>query len=399
MTGGAAGGRAATTVFDVGPNDIGRPVRDEVEPHVRVATRDSIRQFARAYGDDNPLYSDPDHAARSARGRLVAPPLFAIATGVPAEPGPAPLELDAVAAGSRQTILCDRWTLCRPIVEGTELVRRRWLQGMAPDVAGGTTVLTVRTAFETDGITYVLHDRVRRYDAGVPQDGGDDRPPATYTPEALAAIDAAYARAGRRGPAAFVLDDVEPGTRLPRMVKGPLTVTDLVTYRAGVGPGPLGGEPLRLAFLNRRRRPRLYAPDEFGVPDIVERRHYDVTFARSLGYPSAYDYSHTRLTWLSHLVTDWMGDGAWLWSLSGRMLANNYVGDTHWLDGVVTAVDADGGVDTVTVRLEARNQDGHVTCDGEAVVLFPGRGHTHVDDAALARRADALAAQGGAVPG
>jgi hypothetical protein len=161
-----------------------------------------------------------------------------------------------------------------------------------------------------------------------------------------------------------------------------------------VGPGPLGGEPLRLAFLNRRRRPGLYAPDDTGAPDIVERRHYDVAFARSLGYPSAYDYSHTRLTWLSHLVTDWIGDGAWLWSLSGRTISNNYVGDTHWLDGVVTAVDDQGEVGAVTLRLEARNQDGDLTCDGEAVVLLPWDGNGSVDDGAMAERAEAL---GGAV--
>jgi hypothetical protein len=220
------------------------------------------------------------------------------------------------------------------------------------------------------------------------QDAGDDRAPARYTPEALAAIDAAYAAATRRGAAPFVADEVEAGTRLPQMVKGPLTVTDLVTYRAGVGPGPLGGEPLRLAYLNRQRLPRLYTPDESGAPDIVERRHYDVAFARTLGYPSAYDYSHTRLTWLSHLVTDWMGDGGWLWSLTGRTLANNYVGDTHWLDAVVTAVDAGEGLGAVTLRLEGRNQEGELTCDGEALVLLPRRGGGPVDDAALARRAE-----------
>jgi acyl dehydratase len=394
MTGGAAGGREATTVFAVGPSDVGRPVRDEVEPHVRVATRDSIRQFARAYGDDNPLYSDPGHAARSARGRLVAPPLFPIATGVPDAAGDDPLELDAAAAGTRQTIVCDRWTLCRPIDEGTELTRRRWLHAVETDGAGRQTVLTVRTAFDANGVTYAVHDRVRRYEAGVPQDSGDARDRARYTSGALAAIDAAYAAAVRRGTATRAVREVHVDERLPRMVKGPLTVTDLVTYRAGVGPGPLGGEPLGLAYLNRQRRPRLYALDDSGVPDIVERRHYDVAFARSLGYPAAYDYSHTRLVWLSHLVTDWIGDGGWLWSLSGRTLANNYVGDTHWLDGIVTAVRVDGGVGTVTLRLEARNQDGDVTCDGEAIVLLPLDGQGHVADAALAERSGTLAAGG-----
>lgn len=35
-----------------------------------------IRLFARAIGDPNPMYSDPDYAARSALGGIIAPPTF-----------------------------------------------------------------------------------------------------------------------------------------------------------------------------------------------------------------------------------------------------------------------------------------------------------------------------------
>ena len=78
----------------------------------------------------------------------------------------------------------DQWILCRPIAEGTELRRRRWLHEVDSDAsgaAGAATVLTVRTAFEAGDVTYALHDRVRRYEASVPQDSGDDRAPARYT--------------------------------------------------------------------------------------------------------------------------------------------------------------------------------------------------------------------------
>jgi peroxisomal enoyl-CoA hydratase 2 len=35
-----------------------------------------VRIFARALGDDNPIFRDPDHAARSAFGAMIAPPTF-----------------------------------------------------------------------------------------------------------------------------------------------------------------------------------------------------------------------------------------------------------------------------------------------------------------------------------
>jgi acyl dehydratase len=40
-----------------------------------------IMMFARAIGDPNPVYSDPEYAASTEVGGIVAPPTFAIASG------------------------------------------------------------------------------------------------------------------------------------------------------------------------------------------------------------------------------------------------------------------------------------------------------------------------------
>ena len=47
---------------------IGIPVRYSPRAHNEVSSTDSFRHFARAYGDDNPLYNEPDHASRSSWG-------------------------------------------------------------------------------------------------------------------------------------------------------------------------------------------------------------------------------------------------------------------------------------------------------------------------------------------
>ncbi len=39
-------------------------------------TADAIRHFAYGISDDNPLWLDPEYAAQSRYGRLVAPPVF-----------------------------------------------------------------------------------------------------------------------------------------------------------------------------------------------------------------------------------------------------------------------------------------------------------------------------------
>ena len=71
-----------------------------------------------------------------------------------------------------------------------------------------------------------------------------------------------------------------------------------------------------------------------------------------------------------HLLTDWMGDCARLESISFVHIAHNYVGDTHWIDATVRAVDVDGDISRATVELRGVNQLGAVTCRGDAAVLL-----------------------------
>src|SRR5258708_2429207 len=46
------------------------------------ATRDGIRHYAYGFGEDNPLYCDPDHATTSRWGGIIAPPGFLEGAGL-----------------------------------------------------------------------------------------------------------------------------------------------------------------------------------------------------------------------------------------------------------------------------------------------------------------------------
>jgi acyl dehydratase len=373
---------------------VGCPIRDTVPPHVTVASVDAIRHFARAYGDGNPLYSDPVYAMASTREGLCAPPLFGLATGTP-RPSADPedvVDMDQVPGGRSQTILLDRWALTRPIWEGTRLNRDKVLLDAALESGAGvpTCVVTERTVYSADDVVYAVRDRSRRFRLGpVAKPAVIPVQRTQYSPEYLAEIERAYDTASRRGADPLHMEDISVGDHLGPLVKGPLTVTDLVEYRSGVGPGPLGGEALALAYANRQQRPELYSSDAWGVPDIVERRHWDETFAESLGLLSATDYSHTRMTWFSHLVTNWMGDGGWLRELSGvTNLGMNYVGDTHWLEGDVVAISDRGRIGEVELALSGRNQRSELTCRADAVVVLPKRPATSVTEQDLAALPD-----------
>jgi hypothetical protein len=119
-------------------------------------------------------------------------------------------------------------------------------------------------------------------------------------------------------------------------------------------------------------RPDFYDRDPSGAWDARERLHWDDDYARRCGHPGAYDYSHTRLNWMVHLLTDWMGDHARLEQIEFAHLAHNYRGDTHWIEGTVDHIElpVTGEPARVVVALNGTNQLGTVTCRGAAAILL-----------------------------
>ena len=55
-------------------------IENTLEPWCHEATRDAIRHYAHGIGDDNPLWCDPDYAANTRWGGIVALPSFLFAT-------------------------------------------------------------------------------------------------------------------------------------------------------------------------------------------------------------------------------------------------------------------------------------------------------------------------------
>jgi hypothetical protein len=160
------------------------------------------------------------------------------------------------------------------------------------------------------------------------------------------------------------------------LVKGPLTVTDIVCWHAGVGMGLYHVRPLGLAVRNRRRVKGFYHRDELNIPDVMQRVHWDPEFARRSGNPTTFDYGRMREFWFIHACTNWMGDDAWLWKLALEFRGFNYVGDTQWITGEVTRKYlADSGRPAVDITLRATNQRGQETTPGTATILLPSRDH------------------------
>ncbi|HEY8448842.1 MAG TPA: acyl dehydratase, partial [Bacillota bacterium] len=130
----------------------------------------------------------------------------------------------------------------------------------------------------------------------------------------------------------------------------------------------------KIAYKYYEKHPALAIPNAFGVPEPPVRVHWDHDFAREVGVPRAYDFGPERISWMGHLLTNWMGDDGFLRRLNCQIRHHNLVGDTTWCKGRVTGKRIEGDEAIVDCEIWAENQDGTLTVKGTAEVVLPRRG-------------------------
>ncbi len=369
---------------------IGVPEPHPQPPHYVRPGLDAFRHVAHAYGDDNPLWCDPDHGAGTRWGGPIASPVLVGGDTLIGED-----EVTEVPAEHRDLMKGDP---LRGVHAFYSASAREWWAPLGPDrhIARRNALVGVhdkpsefaeRAVHEWTGQVFREHDgpllsaqyrlmiRTERSKAREKKkyDAVEIEP---YTDAQIDEIEAQYLAEAPRGAEPRWWEDVAEGDTVGPIVKGPLTITDIVCWHVGMGMGLYGVAPLRLGAQNRRRVPRFFHRDPLNIPDVMQRVHWDPEFARRSGNPTTFDYGRMRETWLVHLCTDWMGDDAWLWKMDCEFRRFNYVGDTQWLRGTVTRrYLAEGDRPAVDIDLVAENQRGELTTPGHATVLLPSREH------------------------
>ena len=355
---------------------IGVRISRDPEPWCFEATRDNIRHYAHGIGDDNPLWCDPDYARGSCHGDIIALPSFLFATSriasgyVGGLPG-----IHAMWAGAD-------WTWYHPVRRNDEISTESRLKDLIEHDTrfAGRAIRQIYHVdfFNQDGIRVAACDswcfRTERDSArerGVKYAELRQREEKRYTDAELDEIFGLYAGEEIRGPAPRYFEDVAVGERLPRMVKGPMTVTGFIAYAQGWGGLYIRAN--KLAWKQVNRHAGLGIANRFNIPDCPERVHWEPEFARAVGAPGAYDYGPERCSWMTHHITNWIGDDGFLAGSSSRIRRHNPEGDTLFIDGSVTErfEQEDGGF--VRIAQEARNQDGELSVTGSAVVRLPRR--------------------------
>jgi acyl dehydratase len=358
-------------------------------PQWTAASHDAIRHWTRGYGDDNPLYVDPNYGAHTRWGGQIGPPGFE-RTIAESRPGPqlAPDEDRETSRALRGVQLYHsgddmRWY--RPVRLGDWCMSRAAVhdvQDKKSEFAGRSVIVTNRNLtwnsareLVSESKNWFVHAERRKVSDG--ESNGRRQPvePAHYTDADLAEIEAAYDAEYRRGPKTLYYEEVESGTTLPRMVKGPLTITDMINMHMGGGWFGYGNPALRLGYQNRKRMRGFYTKNRFGAWDVMQRVHWEEQAAHDVGVPLMYDIGPMRWAWLVHYCTNWMGDDAWLFRLRGEFRRFNYFGDTTWIDGMVRDVYLSEHGPAVDLELTGTSQRGEHNIVGTATILVASREH------------------------
>ncbi len=355
---------------------IGIKIENTLEPWCYEATRDNIRHYAHGIGDDNPLWCDPDYAAKARFGTIVAPPsfLFACSRIISGYVGGL-AGVHAMWAGAE-------WTWHKPIRRNDSFRTEAWLKDLIVHdtrFAGKAVqqIYHVRFFNQNDELVAEADSWCFRTDRDMAREQGTKytevraRPPHKYSDEEIAKVYDLYANEEVRGATPRYWEDVKEGEELRTMVKGPMTVTGFIAYAQG-----WGGLYIRANKLNYKqvsKHPGLGIKNRFGIPDCPERVHWEHDFAAMVGAPGVYDYGPERCSWLIHHLTNWMGDAGFVRRASCKIRRHNPEGDVLYFKAQVVRKYVENGKHLVEISQQAHNQDGELSVVGSGVVELPSR--------------------------
>jgi acyl dehydratase len=364
---------------------IGFEEPGKMAQYVQTLSNDSIRNWSYGCGDDNPLFTDPNYAKRTRWGDVIAPGMMIGQVGKPLLGDPTPDEIRALKKslfrGIHVFVSGADWEFYRAAYPGDTIytfsgeescevkqsefagrsvinVRRHVNMNQRGDVVSVYRVLSVLTERKTAA-------KKGKYSAIEPK---------VWTDEEFQAIEEVYAAEMVQGPNKRWAEDVSVGSALGMQAKGPLTVTDVVCFHAGgYGFVPYAPTVGRRAHKNRKRIAPFYVKNEYGVPDVAQRLHWDPVWAQAIGNPMAYDYGVMRENYLWSYLNDWAGDDAIITNVHDEIRKFNYMGDVQMVTGEVVARRSEHGNEVVDVVVRFTNQRGEESVKSTATIALPSK--------------------------
>jgi acyl dehydratase len=352
---------------------IGKPISRVTPPFYTELNVDAARHFAWAIGDDNPLWMDPSYGATTPWKSQLCPPCILYSTdnivsgaveGLPS--------VHAMFAGTD-------WRWFHPIKVGTAMKTRSVLKDMVEHQTrfAGRSFQQIYTTefFDQQGVKLAEADSwCFRTERDTAREEGSkysavSEKPVVYSAADISGFAAQYRIEKPRGAAVRSWNSVQEGDLISPLLKGPYTVTAAVAFMQAWGSYAIRNH--RIAWQYYDRHPKLAPPNENNVPEPPVRVHWDNAFARKVGVPGAYDFGPERITWMSHMLTDWIGDAGFLRRLQIQIRRHNPVGDIVWCRGKVVGKRMVDGKGLIDCELSAENQNGDLSVKGTAELELP----------------------------
>ncbi|MEZ5736101.1 MAG: MaoC family dehydratase N-terminal domain-containing protein [Novosphingobium sp.] len=355
---------------------IGVKIENTIEPWNYEASRDAIRHYAHGIGDDNPLWCDPEYAGQTRYGSIVALPSFLFTTSRLISGYCGGLSgVHAMWAGAD-------WTWHKPVLRNDVISTEAHLKDLVEHqtkFAGRSFQQIYHVDFynQSGDMVAEADSWVFRTDRDEARERGTKYTEARgrvepFTQEQLDEFYEIYDNEEIRGATPRYWEDVREGEKLPPMMKGPMTVTGFICYAQGWGGLYIRAN--KLAYKMQKAHPGLGIRNRFNVPDCPERVHWDEDFALEVGAPGAYDYGPERCSWLTHHMTNWIGDDGFLHKSDCQIRRHNPDGDAIVINGEVKRKFEENGKKYVEVEQKATTHRGELSAFGTAVAELPSKG-------------------------
>jgi len=322
------------------------------------ASKDGIKHFVNGMGDSNPLFTDEQYAKKSKYANIIAPGtyLYTVQWDI----------LAGIMAGIHGWYVGGDWEWYRPIYAGDEFkcvsIIREMVEKKGRKTGGGSTYfsygekLYVNQRNELVGKERLHTAMAERSASGeAKKDAGIPKP--VYTKQDWINFLELYENEEVRGNKPRYWEDVKIGDKLGPMIKGPLTVRDMLGWIMGAGSPFFRSHKIEYDYEGRHPKVLEYVKS-LGEADVPELVHIFDEYAKTIGIERAYDYGSQRMSWYGQLFTNWMGDDAFLYKLSGDLRAFNLVGDVTFFEGRVTNKYIQGNSYCVDIEAWAKNQRG-----------------------------------------
>ena len=312
--------------------------------------------LADATEDPNLLYVDPDYAANSrfdgvlcpplATWKDIAPPIGFFGAGQESHfQVPLPFNSYGLNGGSD-------WQFLRPAYAGDWITRQfRIMDIYEKQGRSGALVFVVRREVQTNQKGEVVNtDRHVSIHRALPK--GDQPDQVVNARDRLETVQISPPHSNQplerpeltRDPQRS-FEDVEVGSMLPPVVKGPMTTTHLVRWAAANGN---------------------YA-----------RIHWDLPFAQMRqGMANVVVNGSLKNQFLGQLCIGFAGDGGWFKRFYVEHRGMDYPGDTLTASGTVTGKREQGGFGYVDCDVQLTNNRGERTANGWATIVLPRKGQT-----------------------